>query len=445
MARRRARSTRRGVRAKTRARTADDARSIMPTESALRHLGETMLTTFPRLARVRLANSRWIRANNSFIINRPRPTRVRPRLATRAASFFEAGEKRLRRASGDFERSERRYLELDPSLERTTYGPVTSTLNGLIRVAAFGEFRSLRFNEVEQGLAYVCASGDGCEREHADGVVMDDEALPYEYLRVMTAASMGLCAIKGLDLCSPDARAVIFHVGLGAGAAPAFQKRKFPLVDVEVVEIDPIVIDVAKNHLGVRFNQGDDAMRVVEGDCADVLKARDRESVDIVFMDAFDGDGLIPEHLIRDEFLQSCSDALKTDGSLVLNMFNGTRGSEARESVRMFAERLERFVGPVCTYPVLDSPVNVVLSATKRGTARPTREEIVKHAKALGERAGFDWMPHKLVEGTFWAESRDGELMESVPGRPGVMGKFKGRNGTNMPREYEKVLLAGSD
>jgi predicted O-methyltransferase YrrM len=35
-------------------------------------------------------------------------------------------------------------------------------------------------------------------------------------------------------------------------------------------------------------------MRVVEGDCADVLKARDRESVDIVFMDAFDGDGLIP-------------------------------------------------------------------------------------------------------------------------------------------------------
>lgn len=405
-----------------------------------------MLTsTLPRLARVRLADSsRWIRATHSLHIDRRRPVWVRPRLSTRAASFFEAGEKRLRRASGDYERSERRYLELDPSLERTTYGPVTSALNGTIRVAAFGEFRSLRFNEVEQGLAYARASVDGSDQA-AGVVVMDDEALPYEYLRVMTAVSMGLCAIKGLDLCSGDAGAVIFHVGLGAGAAPAFQKRKFPRVDVEVVEIDPIVIDVAKNHLGVRFNQGNGAMRVVEGDCADVLKARARESVDIVFMDAFDGDGLIPEHLIRDEFLQSCSDALKSDGSLVLNMFNGTRGSEARESVRVFAERLERFVGPVCTYPVLDSPVNVVLSATKRGAARPTREEIVKETKALGERAGFDWMPHKLVEGTFWAESRDGELIESVPGKPGVMGKFKGRNGTNMPREYEKVLLAGSD
>lgn len=404
-----------------------------------------MLTTLPRLARVRLADSsRWIRATHSFHINRSRPTNIRPGLSTRAGSFFEAGEKRLRRASGDYERSERRYLELDPSLERTTYGPVTSRLNGTIRVAAFGEFRSLRFNEVEQGLAYARERDDGSD-EAAGVVVMDDEALPYEYLRVMTAVLMGLCAIKGLDLSSDDAGAVIFHVGLGAGAAPAFQKRKFPRVDVEVVEIDPIVIDVAKNHLGVRFNQGNGTMRVVEGDCADVLKARDRESVDIVFMDAFDGDGLIPEHLIRDEFLQSCSDALKSDGSLVLNMFNGTRGSEARESVRVFAERLERFVGPVCTYPVLDSPVNVVLSATKRSCARPTREEIVKETKALGERAGFDWMPHKLVEGTFWAESRDGELIESVPGKPGVMGKFKGRNGTNMPREFEKVLLAGSD
>jgi spermidine synthase len=189
---------------------------------------------------------------------------------------------------------------------------------------------------------------------------------------------------------------------------------------------------------------GDDEtmMRVVLGDCADVL--RRREGLDIVFVDAFDGEGEIPSHLGEDAFLQTCGEALKSDGSLVLNMFNGVRGSPAREAVRDFARRLERWIGPVCSFPVMESPVNVVLSATKRGTGepRPTREEFVTATKSVGERAGFEWSPHKLVEGAFWVDATgSGEMLESVAGgKRGVLGKFKGRNGTVMPREFENVL-----
>lgn len=382
------------------------------------------------------------RARRAFVrvVDARDPSRGRRRASARARARWidlDRAERALNRWSGDFARSERAYLEWDPRDERTVFERA-SAMNGNVRVAAFGPWRSLRFNEVEQGLTYVGDAG------------ADADALPYEYLRVMTAASIGLCARKGLDLVTANGR--LFYVGLGSGAAPAFAKKKFAACDVEVCEIDPLVADVAREHLKVGFvdaresesgsREGTSMMRVVLGDCASVLRRRD--GLDIVFVDAFDGAGEIPSHLSEDAFLQTCGEALKSDGSLVLNMFNGVRGSPAREAVRDFARRLERWIGPVCSFPVMESPVNVVLSATKRGMGepRPTREEFVTATKSVGERAGFEWSPHKLVEGAFWVDATgSGEMLESVAGgKRGVLGKFKGRNGTVMPREFENVL-----
>ena len=63
---------------------------------------------------------------------------------------------------------------------------------------AFGPWRSLRFNDVEQGLTYV-VEGEG-EEARADA-----SALPFEYLRVMTAAATGGVAHRGVDLCAREA------------------------------------------------------------------------------------------------------------------------------------------------------------------------------------------------------------------------------------------------
>tara|TARA_B100001540_G_C15768289_1_gene625044 strand:- start:1337 stop:1600 length:264 start_codon:yes stop_codon:yes gene_type:complete len=79
----------------------------------------------------------------------------------------------------------------------------------------------------------------------------------------------------------------------------------------------------------------------------------------------------------------------------------------------------------------------VVLSATKRGQSRLTREEFVAATKYVESRADFAWSMHKLVEGAFWVDASGDEMIESVAGgKPGIMGKFKGRRGTVMPREF---------
>ncbi|CEF97029.1 Spermidine/spermine synthases family [Ostreococcus tauri] len=375
------------------------------------------------------------------------PGRVTRRYGSRRvvrtkASLLDRAERALRRASGDYERSELAYLAYDPASERTAHAS-TSAINGSVRVAAFGPWRSLRFNEIEQGLAY-CGREAAAAAERDGKAAMDDEALPYEYLRVMTAASMGLLKHKGLDP-STGGRARVFHVGLGAGAAPAFWQRTFPESDVEVVEIDPVVLNVARDVLGVKMrvhgeNFGDKgSMRVILGDCARVLE--ERSALDVIFMDAFDGEGEIPRHLRDETFLETCGNALGEDGSLVVNMFNGTRGSPARETVRDFARLLERYIGPVCSFPVMDSPVNVVLSATKSKSTRPTRDEFILWTKSMGERAGFAWQPERLVEGAFWVDATGDEILEAVAGgKPGIRGRFRGRNGTLMPREFLDVV-----
>ena len=58
---------------------------------------------------------------------------------------------------------------------RARPGSNASETNGTVRVRAFGPWRSLRFNDVEQGLAYV-VEGEG-EEARAEPC-----ALPLEYL-----------------------------------------------------------------------------------------------------------------------------------------------------------------------------------------------------------------------------------------------------------------------
>ena len=87
-------------------------------------------------------------------------------------------------------------------------------------------------------------------------------------------------------------------------------------------------------------------MNVIVGDCAEAMRDVERGSVDVI-PTPLTATERYPNR-VREAFLQSChDDALKDDGSVVLNMFNGVRGSRARASVREFARRLETRWDPV--------------------------------------------------------------------------------------------------
>jgi len=91
----------------------------------------------------------------------------------------------------------------------------------------------------------------------------------------------------------------VLHVG-GAGCALA---RALADADREgrheVVEVDPVVLEVAREHLGLRRTPG---LRVRVGDGRERIAAREDDGADAIVLDAFVG-ARVPAHLVTVEAL----------------------------------------------------------------------------------------------------------------------------------------------
>ena len=368
---------------------------------------------------------------------------------------------RLETVLREDERSEFGYLEHDS--EGECVFRARSTFNGDVRVVKHGPWRSLRFNEVEQGLSYVRETHRDEATGEVTGVTADVDVLGYEYLRCMTAAAAAMCALDaGADWRRGDARGVDgdFHrrpsvvcVGLGSGAMPAFIANAFPEIDVDVVEIDDVVVDAAERALGLpgirtgapersapladRLGARGDALsreserrlanlRVVVEDAsafmaraAGATRRGDAPPARAIFLDAFDGAGETPRHLTEPAFLRDCAARVRIGGVVVANCFNGARGSKARRGAESFAVALARAIGPVTSWTV-ETPVNVVFAARrgsvgaeKREETRFSRAQLRDAARELGAERQFEWDAGERVRRAFWVEVlEDVELAE---------------------------------
>lgn len=74
---------------------------------------------------------------------------------------------------------------------------------------------------------------------------------------------MFVCFFVFCLLCCTDGQVSVLVVGLGGGGLPQFIRDFVPSVQVEVVELDPAVQEVAKTWFGF---QTDDRLKVIVGD-----------------------------------------------------------------------------------------------------------------------------------------------------------------------------------
>jgi len=118
----------------------------------------------------------------------------------------------------------------------------------------------------------------------------------------------------------PEARRVLF-VGLGGGTAPRRYHEDYPQMAVDVVEIDPSVVEVARRYFGV---PQDGRLRLVAQD-GRLFVARSRERYDIVVLDAYLID-TIPFHLATREFFAAVRARLTPGGVLASNVIGALEG-----------------------------------------------------------------------------------------------------------------------
>ena len=105
-------------------------------------------------------------------------------------------------------------------------------------------------------------------------------------------------------------------VGLGMGGMPAFLRVVKPDARIDVVEIDPAVIETAKVWFG--FTE-DERLKVSAGDGREYIKNASRK-YDVVFLDAY-RDLSVPGHLTTLEFMREVRAVLNPGGVVVSNLW----------------------------------------------------------------------------------------------------------------------------
>jgi spermidine synthase len=155
--------------------------------------------------------------------------------------------------------------------ERSLYRDIT--------VTEIGNRRCLLFNVHRGDRNQTCIYTDDLDR------------LVFDYTRMSFA---------GL-LLAPNPQRILI-IGLGGGTLPLAFNDLFPTAEIDVLEIDQAVVNVAEEYF--YFEENDQMKVTVEDGRVFIKRAGMRnQKYDYIVLDAFSGD-YIPEHMLTEEFLE---------------------------------------------------------------------------------------------------------------------------------------------
>jgi spermidine synthase len=115
----------------------------------------------------------------------------------------------------------------------------------------------------------------------------------------------------------------ILMIGLGGGTVARALRQAVPEAAIDLVELDPAVIRVARAHFG--FDPAQYASVVAEDGRVFVRRAgREGRRYDLIVLDAFDH-AYVPEHMMTREFFAETKALLTETGVLAANSFATSR------------------------------------------------------------------------------------------------------------------------
>ena len=149
---------------------------------------------------------------------------------------------------------------------------------------------------------------DGREAGQVD--LKDPRRLSFAYMRRIADL---------IDAFRPPQSGVdVIHVGGGACALPRYVEATRPRSRQLVFELDPDVVALAREHLGLRATP---RLRIKVGDAAELIQTRRDDSADLVIGDAFDGPH-VPEQLADEAFVDHVRRVLRPSGVYALNVID---------------------------------------------------------------------------------------------------------------------------
>ena len=170
----------------------------------------------------------------------------------------------------------------------------------------------------------------------------------------------------------------VLVVGLGGGSMPMFLRSLYPAAHIDVVDIDPEVVKVARRFFGLKE---DPRLRVHVADGRRFIEASARShegGYELVFLDAYGPDS-IPFHLATQEFLAGVRRSLAPGGLVVSNVWaapNPLYGAMLRTYQAQFPR--------VQLLELGGSANRIVFSQVSK--AGPPRDALVRQGTALSRK-----------------------------------------------------------
>jgi spermidine synthase len=172
-------------------------------------------------------------------------------------------------------------------------------------------------------------------------------------------------------------------VGLGGGALTRFFQIKLPDIAFHSVEIDPVVVAVARRFFGVRDTTG---YRSYAMDGRAFL-AQAKRPYDVIIIDAFDAEANMPRQLASVTFFKLLKQRLRPHGVLITNFLVHDR--------RIYAsvyQTLKSVFPAVMRLPLSRFKSNNVLLIAPADPARlPDRATLSQRVTALGKTFAVDF------------------------------------------------------
>jgi spermidine synthase len=181
-------------------------------------------------------------------------------------------------------------------------------------------------------------------------------------------------------LFNPDPREVLM-IGLGGGSLAKFIYHKLPGAHTVAVEVNPRVVEIARQFFHVPADN--ERLRVTVGDGAAYMEKTDLDA-DVIILDGYDAEAQV-EALSTLAFYRNCARALNDSGILVVNLWGGDRNFKS--CVERMSEAFDR---RVACMPA-GKPGNVVALAFKSSPSRPRWEVLHSRAQALATTFGLEF------------------------------------------------------
>lgn len=219
-----------------------------------------------------------------------------------------------------------------------------------------GDVRHLHFDNTYQSAMYLS----------------DPDELVFFYTRYLHLAKV----------FAPQAERALF-LGLGGGSIQKSFHRDYPDLVMDVAELDPDVVSVARRFFDVAE---DERLRIHTVDGRLFLKKTD-VLYDLAILDAYSYES-IPFHLTTREFLEELAQKLTPDGVVAANIIGAITGRQSRlfrSMIRTYQDVFPQvYIFPVGLFGGRGDPAlrNIIVIATK-SEERLSRAQLLERANEL--------------------------------------------------------------